>query len=157
MSHDFKGHSKKKPTDPDVVGWFLGGQKSTRAGQFFFYLFYRAFEIPSQTRNTEKHKNVMKANREKSGGFFLVKTFFDKSFCKTFFVVPLNSHDRETPENVINPNKPRKKLHRNVCMDFLTWTRNFYKSVCVVFLHSPYRETPKNVLFFWGVGRFLES
>jgi hypothetical protein len=34
-SHFFKGHSKTKLTDLGVVGWFLGGQKSTRAGQIF--------------------------------------------------------------------------------------------------------------------------
>jgi hypothetical protein len=36
-----------------VVGWFLGGQKSTRAGQFFCEIFYRVFEPPSP-RNAQK-------------------------------------------------------------------------------------------------------
>jgi hypothetical protein len=33
----------KKVTDLDVVGWFLGGQKSTRAGQFFWEIFLSWF------------------------------------------------------------------------------------------------------------------
>jgi hypothetical protein len=31
-----------------VVGWFLGGQKITKAGQFFLWDFFnRVFELPS--------------------------------------------------------------------------------------------------------------
>jgi hypothetical protein len=38
-----KGHSKNKMMDPYVVGWLLGGQKSTRAGQIFFEIFLSCF------------------------------------------------------------------------------------------------------------------
>jgi hypothetical protein len=93
-----RGTQKKKVTDPYVVGWFLGGQKSTRAGQIFFREFFIVF-LNSPHRETPK--NVIKENRlnrEKIGlGFFC--RFFCKSFrhdffvkCQTFFVVFLNSH-----------------------------------------------------------------
>ena len=69
-------------------------------------------------------------------------------FCKTFFVVFLNSHRWETPENAIKPKKSRKNWHRNFCRffgeKFSTWT--FCKNILMVFLNSPCRETPKNVL-----------
>jgi hypothetical protein len=62
-----------------VVGWFLGGQKSTRAGQFFEGDFFnRVFELPSP-RNAQKREKV---------GF----GFFVDFFVKTFFVAFLNSH-----------------------------------------------------------------
>jgi hypothetical protein len=41
-----KGHSKKKVTDPYVVGWFLGSPKSTRVGQIFFEIFLSCFCTP---------------------------------------------------------------------------------------------------------------
>jgi hypothetical protein len=77
-----KGHSKKKVTDPYVVGWFLRGQKSTRAGQIFFRDFFILFlNSPHQ----ETPKNVIKKNREKIGlGFFV--DFFVKTFRQDFFV-----------------------------------------------------------------------
>jgi hypothetical protein len=63
-----KGHSKKKVTDLGVVGWFLGGQKSTRVGQIFVRDFFIVF-LNSPHRETPK--NVIKQNREKIGfGFF---------------------------------------------------------------------------------------
>jgi hypothetical protein len=63
-----KGHSKKKVTDLGVVGWFLGGQKSTRVGHIFFRDFFIVF-LNSPHRETPK--NVIKKNREKIGfGFF---------------------------------------------------------------------------------------
>jgi hypothetical protein len=34
-----KGHLKRKPTDLGVVGWFLGGQRSTRVGEIFYRVF----------------------------------------------------------------------------------------------------------------------
>jgi hypothetical protein len=37
---ELQGALKTKTTDPDVVGWFLGGQKSTRVGQFFFVILF---------------------------------------------------------------------------------------------------------------------
>jgi hypothetical protein len=54
-----KVHSKKKVTDLGVVGWFLGGQKSTRAGQIFLEIFYRLFELPSP-RNAQKRAKKKK-------------------------------------------------------------------------------------------------
>jgi hypothetical protein len=63
-----KGHSKKKVTDLGVVGWFLGGQKSTRVGQICFRVFFIVF-LNSPHRETPK--NVIKKNQEKIGfGFF---------------------------------------------------------------------------------------
>jgi hypothetical protein len=63
-------------TDPDVVGWFLGGQQSTRAGQFFapdFIVFF-------YSAHRETPKNMVKKKRKKIGiGFFVdffVKRFF---------------------------------------------------------------------------------
>jgi hypothetical protein len=74
--------SKKKVTDLDVVGWFLGGQKSTRAGQVFFRDFFIVF-LNSPHRETPK--NVMKTNREKIGfGFFW--SIFLIFFSTRFFV-----------------------------------------------------------------------
>jgi hypothetical protein len=87
-----QGALKKQMTDPYVVGWFPGGQKSTRAGQSFSRDFCRVFELPSP-RNAQKYDQK---NREKIGfGFlvdFFVKTFRHDFFCKTFSVVLLNSH-----------------------------------------------------------------
>jgi hypothetical protein len=41
-------------TDLGVVGWFLGGQKSTRVGKNKFVIFFnRIFELPSP-RNAPK-------------------------------------------------------------------------------------------------------
>jgi hypothetical protein len=62
-----KGHSKKKVTGPYVVGWFLGGQKSTRVGQIFGEILLSCFELPLP-RNAQKRD---KRNRENNGlGFF---------------------------------------------------------------------------------------
>jgi hypothetical protein len=45
---------QKQNADPDVVGWFLGGQKSTRVGQFFgvFFVF-----LNSPHRETPKKRD----------------------------------------------------------------------------------------------------
>jgi hypothetical protein len=56
--------TKKRMTDPNVVGWFLEDQKSTRAGQFFFRDFFIVF-LNSPHRETSK--NVIKKNRENIG------------------------------------------------------------------------------------------
>jgi hypothetical protein len=81
-----KGHSKKKVTDPYVVGWFLGGQKSTRVGQIFFGdFFYRVFELPSP-RNAQK-RDKKKIEKQSVWDFlvdFFVKNFSTRFFCKTF-------------------------------------------------------------------------
>jgi hypothetical protein len=80
-----KGHSQKKTTDAYVVGWFLGGQKRTRAGQ-----------IVLNSPRRETPKNVIKTNREEIGfGFFVdffVKAFRHDFFVKRFVVVFFNSH-----------------------------------------------------------------
>jgi hypothetical protein len=52
----FKGQSKKKVTDPYVVGWFLGGQKSTRVGQKKTEVFILFLNSPHR----ETPKNVIK-------------------------------------------------------------------------------------------------
>jgi hypothetical protein len=72
LSFVFEGHSKKKVTDLDVVGWFLGGQKSTRVGQIFSEIFYRVFELPSP-RNVQKRDK--KKIEKKSVLDFLVDLF----------------------------------------------------------------------------------
>jgi hypothetical protein len=51
--NNLQGALQKKATDPDVVGWFLGGQKSTRVGQFFLDFFLVVFLFPLQ-RNAQK-------------------------------------------------------------------------------------------------------
>jgi hypothetical protein len=64
-----------------VVGWFLGGQKSTRAGQLFFQVrqgtvseTFLSFFFNSPHRETPK--NVIKTNREEVGfGFGLFCRF----------------------------------------------------------------------------------
>jgi hypothetical protein len=64
-----QGALKKKVTDPYVVGWFLGGQKSTRASPIFPRDFYIVF-LNSPHRETPK--NVIKIVLKKIGfGFFL--------------------------------------------------------------------------------------
>jgi hypothetical protein len=82
-----KGHSTKKVTDPHVVvvGWFLGGQKSARAGQFFPEIFYRVFELPSP-RNAQKRdkKQIEKKTVWDFLVDFLVKTFRHDFLVKRF-------------------------------------------------------------------------
>jgi hypothetical protein len=113
---ELQGALKTKVTDPYVVGWFLGGQKSTRVGQIFLGDFFIVF-LNSPHRETPK--NVIKQNREKIGlGFFcrfFCKNFSTPFFCKTFFVVFLNSHRKETPEKAIKQKKVEEKRHRNFC------------------------------------------
>jgi hypothetical protein len=78
-----QGALKNKTTDLDVVGWFFGGQKRTRAGQICFPRFvYRVFDLPSPRNAHKRDKQI----REKYGfvffGRFLVKTFRHGFFCK---------------------------------------------------------------------------
>jgi hypothetical protein len=67
-------------------------EKGMGSDLFFRYFVYRVFELPSP-RNAQKGENK---NRGKIGFGFLVeffaKTFPHDFFCKTFFVVFLNSH-----------------------------------------------------------------
>jgi hypothetical protein len=77
-----QGALKKKVTDPYVVGWFLGGQKSTRVGQVFFEIFYRVFELPSP-RNAQK-RDKTKSRKERFGIFLSIS--FVKAFRHDFFV-----------------------------------------------------------------------
>jgi hypothetical protein len=127
----------------------VGGSEAKKGlgSDLFFVTFYRVFELPSP-RNAQKRD---KQNRERIGfGFlveFFVKTFRHDFFCKTFFVVLLNSHRRETPETTTKQ-KSRGKTDNEIFVDFRekfsAWT--FCKNICMVFLNSPSRETPKNVL-----------
>jgi hypothetical protein len=71
----------KKPTDPDVVGWFLGGQKSTRAGQFFLFIFDRVFELPSPRNAQKLDKTKTRTNR-----FWIFWSFFCKKRFDTIFL-----------------------------------------------------------------------
>jgi hypothetical protein len=62
-----KGHSKlkNKMTGLGVVGWFLGGQKGTRAGQVFVCdFFYRVFELPSPRNAQERDKTKLRKKPE---------------------------------------------------------------------------------------------
>jgi hypothetical protein len=80
--HVEQGVLNKKTTDPDVVGWFLGGQKSTRVGQYLFR-FFSIVILKSFHRETPKTRKI-------GFGFFgsiVLQKTFDKVFCKTFFVV----------------------------------------------------------------------
>jgi hypothetical protein len=59
-----QGALKKKVTGPYVVGWFLGGQKSTRAGQIFFRDFFIVFlELPSPRNAQKRDKRKPRENR----------------------------------------------------------------------------------------------
>ena len=64
-----------------VVGWFHGGQKSTRAGQIFFRDFFIVF-LNSPHRETPK--NVIKKIDKKSVLDFFVD-FFEKLFDTNFW------------------------------------------------------------------------
>jgi hypothetical protein len=59
---------QKKMTDLGVVGWFLGGPKSTRVGPKKCEIFYRVFELPSP-RNAQKRDKTK--SRKKSILVFL--------------------------------------------------------------------------------------
>jgi hypothetical protein len=83
----FSRGTQKQMADPYVVGWFLGGQKITRAGQILLGNFLIAF-LNSPHRETPK--NVIKTNREKVDLDFLsifCKNFSTQFSRKMFFVV----------------------------------------------------------------------
>jgi hypothetical protein len=63
-----------------VDGWFLGGQKSTRAG----WIFLRFFIVFLNAPHRETPKKVIKENREKVGFGFL--SIFFLTFRHNFFV-----------------------------------------------------------------------
>jgi hypothetical protein len=70
----------KNITDLDVVGWFLGGQKGTRAGRIS-----PRFLSCVLTPLAEKRPKTWENNRKKIGfGFFV--DFFVKTFRHVFFV-----------------------------------------------------------------------
>jgi hypothetical protein len=73
----------------------VGGSEAKKglgSDLFVSIFFYRVFELPSPRNAQKRDKKI----REKiSFGLlveFFVKTFRDDFFCKTFFVVFLNSH-----------------------------------------------------------------
>jgi hypothetical protein len=51
-----------------VIGWFLGGQKSTRAGQFSPDFLGRCFELPFPSKE-QTPKNVIKIKKIEKIGF----------------------------------------------------------------------------------------
>jgi hypothetical protein len=66
-----QGALKKKVTGLGVVGWFLGGQKSTRVGQIFSRDFFIVF-LNSPYRETPKNVLKKKVKKKKFGvGWFL--------------------------------------------------------------------------------------
>jgi hypothetical protein len=70
-----KGPFKKKRTDLDVVGWFLGGQNGTRAAYFVGYPMSMLFFLLPLL--TEKHpKTRLKKSRKKL--FFVRVGVFEK-------------------------------------------------------------------------------
>jgi hypothetical protein len=72
-------------TDPDVVvGWFLGGPGSTRAGQFFSRYFYRVSELPSPRNAQKRNKQIGKKIGFRFPPDFFVKTFRHDVFAKGF-------------------------------------------------------------------------
>jgi hypothetical protein len=106
-----KGPFKKNTTDLDAVGWFLGGHKSTSAGQIVFRDLFIVF-LTSHHRETPI--NVINKNKKNAVLFFLVdffvKTFRHNLFVTRFFFVFFNSHRRKTPENAIKRKKVEQKL-----------------------------------------------
>jgi hypothetical protein len=77
---------------------------------------------------------------------FFCKSFSSQFFCKTLFVVLLNSNRCETPENAIKPHKNRGKVDIEIFVDFFGESFRhglFAKIFVVVFLNSPCRETPQ--------------
>jgi hypothetical protein len=111
-----KGRAAKKngaPRPPWHGPWLVGrseseAKKGPGSDLLFFISFVVFFAFPRQ----EASENVTNKNREKNGFVFLVeflvKTFRHDFFCKTLFVVFLNSHRGKTPENAINQKKSRK-------------------------------------------------
>jgi hypothetical protein len=92
----YKGHSKKKVTDLGVVGWFLGGQKSTRVGQIFFRdffsrFYYSVFKLPSPRNAQKRDKKKSRKNRFWIFLSTFLKNFSTQIFGKTFSVVSFNS------------------------------------------------------------------
>jgi hypothetical protein len=62
-----QGALKKNTTGLDVVGWFLGGQKSTSAGQISPEFFYRVFDLTSPRK---AHKRGNEKSRKTRFCFF---------------------------------------------------------------------------------------
>jgi hypothetical protein len=91
-----QGAAKKRTTGDPRGGW-VGQRPKKGQGRIFFldncFIFYRVFELPSP-RNAQKRDKTksLKKNRFWIFGQFFVKTFQHDFFCKTFFVVFLNSH-----------------------------------------------------------------
>jgi hypothetical protein len=82
-----RGRGRQKQIgDPQVVGGWVRGQKSTRV-RFFVDFFNRVFELPSPRNAPKRDKTI----EEKIGFGFLVD-FFVKTFRHDFLVVPFNSH-----------------------------------------------------------------
>jgi hypothetical protein len=103
-----QGAGQKKTGDPRG-GWVVQSTKKDQGQKKNFDIFYRVFELPS-SRNAQKRDK--RQIREKVGFGFLVEFFVKNNrhdlFCKTFFVVFLNSHRSKTPENAIKQKKSRK-------------------------------------------------
>jgi hypothetical protein len=81
-----KGPPIKTKSVTPVVGWWVRGQKRTRI------FFYRVFELPSPRNAQKRDKQNREKNRFWTSGRIFCKSFSTIFFCKTFFVVFLNSH-----------------------------------------------------------------
>jgi hypothetical protein len=106
-SRTLKGHSKRNPTDPDVVGWFLGGQKSTRVGQFFDF-----FVVFLNSPHRETPKNVRKKSRTKRF-WILLSIFLQNVFCSVFELPSLRN-----TRKLDKTKKVEKNLTSNFLVDF---------------------------------------
>jgi hypothetical protein len=100
-----------KKNDGPWGGWLVPRRPKKYQGwsKQIARFFYRVFELPSP-RNAQKRD---KKNREKKWvldflSIFLQKLFDTSFFCKTFFVVFLDSHRQVAPENAIKQKKSRK-------------------------------------------------
>jgi hypothetical protein len=108
-----RGRGKKRVSDPRG-GWVGQRTKKDQVKFIFRFILFGVFELPSP-RNAQKKRD--KTNRQKIGlGFFFAvsikfgKNFSTRFFCTTFFVVLLNSHRCEIPENAIKPKQVEEKL-----------------------------------------------
>jgi hypothetical protein len=70
-------------TGLDVVGWLLGGQKSTRAGQFFLGDFFVVFLNSPHLETPETKRDKRKPRKSR---FKIFVDFFAKVFRHDFFV-----------------------------------------------------------------------
>jgi hypothetical protein len=102
-----KGHSQNEMADLDMVGWFLGGQKSTRVENKIGKYFCCFFNSPPLETPKISIKKIEGETVHFLGRYFCFKKF-DTTFLLKFFLVFLNPPTKKHP-NAINPKKSRGK------------------------------------------------